>query len=529
MKTAKPRRSKTSAILVATSALLFGFLGGGRVARTDAANLGAAATPSLPPSAKATVLLITAESLAPAWKPFAHWKTRAGKPTKIITVEQIRRDYQADSIQEKLRLCVRDHIENHAARWIILGGDSLPGGKGLVPGGHVTVHAQEPGGIPTDVVYLSKTNWDADGDGVFGEWQEDREAVSYPDGGVGLGRIPLRKPEDVAAFTEKIIAYESRYPTTNFAQQMIYTCTVGGAYPKVRNSWDGYVSKTWNGGEVGRFFSDETPWDKKGEPGSHPLSAENLVKLMNDKTAGKLHIHGHGHLPAWVLERSAFTAEHVAGLKNDGAYPLITTVSCNTGEYDSRTDPSIVELMLRQPKGGSVAVVAPIRTGKPHFHKRSDFRLMVTEGKLDGTTQTMTRYWCNGLGGGLTTGEALMKAKSQMVADALKSPGYHLCICELNLLGDPTLDMRAKTPRTPTLKSPKRIGLGNQTVEVVTNAPGCAVCLWKGKEVYAVAKADDRGQASLKIAPSSAGVVLVTASGPSLNTALDEITVSAAK
>ena len=76
------------------------------------------------------------------------------------------------------------------------------------------------------------------------------------------------------------------------------------------------------------------------------------------------------------------------------AYPLITTVSCFTGQYDGKEDPSIVESMIRQPKRGSVAVVAPIRTGKPHFHQRSDFRLMVSEGKLDGTTQPMEHPTC---------------------------------------------------------------------------------------------------------------------------------------
>ncbi|MDH3582757.1 MAG: C25 family cysteine peptidase [Phycisphaerae bacterium] len=506
-----------------------GDAGEGDAASPERSDAVAAATTPVVDAKRTSVLLITADQLAAAWEPFARWKTRGGKRTKILTVDRIDRAYRGENIQEKIRRCVRDHIDNHGTRWVVLGGDSLPGGKGLVPGGHRTVHAQEQAGIPTDIVYLSKTNWDADGDGVYGEWEDDRDAISYPDGTVGLGRVPVRTAADVAAFTDKVVAYESRYPATDFAKQMIYTCTVSPAYPKVRRSWDGFVSKAWEGGRVGRFFSRETPWDKEGRPGSHELSAGNLTDLINGKTTGKLHIHGHGHLPSWVLERSTFTAGHVAQLKNDGAYPLITTVSCNTGEYDSRTDPSIVELMIRRPKGGSVAVVAPVRTGKPHFHSRSDFRLMVTEGKLDGTTQTMTRYWCNGLGGGLTTGEALMKAKFEMIADARKSPGYHLCISELNLLGDPTLDMRADSPRTPKIQVLREIRVGRQVIEILTGAPGGTVCLWKGEEIYEVARADDSGKATLNVAAVSPGELLVTVSGPSLNTATATITVAASK
>ncbi len=179
--------------------------------------------------------------------------------------------------------------------------------------------------------------------------------------------------------------------------------------------------------------------------------------------------------------------------------------------------------MIRRPKGGSVAIVAPVRNGKPHFHRRSDFRLMVTEGKLDGTTQTMTRYWTYGLGDGLTTGEAFMKSKAAMVEDARKSASYHLCICELNLLGDPTLDMRANSPRKPRLKAPKTVKVGKQNVKIETGAPGSTVCLWKGEEVYVVGVADGAGVAELEIEPTTPGRVLVTVTGKSLNTAMGEI------
>ena len=382
----------------------------------------------LTPSTDATVLLITADELAKSWVPFAKWKTQNGKLTKIVTVGQIEEEFEADSIQEKIRLCVRKHIDHHETRWVILGGDCLPGDKGRVPGGHNTVHRQEPDGIPTDIVYLSPTNWDADEDGIYGEFKDDQEAISYPDGSVGLGRIPVRTTADVAAFTDKVISYESDYPTSEFATKMIYTCTEKMAYPKVRNSWDDYLSKAWDG-EMGRFFSDETPWDEEDDPGSHQLSADNLVSLFNQNSTGKMHIHGHGLLPVWVLEKSKFSKKHVGQLENKGAYPLITTVSCFTGQYDSKTDPSIVEQLLRAPEAGSVAIVAPVRTGKAHFAKRSDFRLMITEGKLDGTTMTMTNYWSLGLGKGNSTGHAMMKAKQAMAEDAADAAAYHLCIC----------------------------------------------------------------------------------------------------
>jgi len=399
----------------------------------------AAAPEKKPP---ATVLLITSPDLAAAWKPFAKWKDSIGKPTLIVTTAEIAEAFDGPDLQEKIRRCVRQHIDEDGTRWVILGGDSQPGGKGIVPD-RDTVHKTMWGGndtIPTDIYYLSATNWDADGDGVYGEFADDRDAISYPDGGIGLGRIPVRTTADVAAYTDKVIAYESRYPGDSFAHSMVYTCTVSQAYPKVLRSWDDYVSKAKDSGSVERYFADRTPWDKS-QSGDYALSPANLTELLNQKRVGKIHIHGHGLINGWVLEKNKlFTADNVAALHNEDAYPVITTVSCFTGQFDSDRDPSIAESMLRQPKAGAIAVVAPCREGKPHFlDPKRDFPLMMGEGKLDGTTKTMTLFWANGIDQKLTLGEALMTTKASMADDARKSPEFHLCLTELNLLGDPTL------------------------------------------------------------------------------------------
>ncbi|MEM1422762.1 MAG: C25 family cysteine peptidase [Planctomycetota bacterium] len=464
-----------------------------------------------------SLLLITADSLVEAWQPFADWKTQQGKRTAIVTVDQILERYEADTVQEAIRLCVRDHIDHHGTEWVLLGGDA-EGVGGLVPGGHTTYHRQEPAGIPTDIVYLSPTDWDADNDGRHGEFDDDRDAITYPDGSVGLGRVPVRTGADVRAFTEKVVAYESAYPENGFATRMVYTCTDAPAYNKVRASWDRYVSEGWDA-DVRRLFNHASDWDPEGEPGGYDLSSHNVVSLINEGAAGKVHIHGHGLIDRWILERSHFTAHDIDRLTNARALPLITTVSCFTGQYDDAQDPCIVESMLRAPAGGSVAIVAPVRTGKPHMHTRDDYRLMVREGKLDGTTMTMTQYWAIGLSGGLTTGEALMNAKRTLIDDARRSASYHLCICEINLLGDPTLDMRPRDVRTPSVGLPEApLATGPGTLTVRTDAPGATVCAWMRGGVYEVARADETGVATLAIDPHDPGELLVTVSGKSLNT-----------
>ena len=421
---------------------------------------------TLPEGVSPNVLLITDRTLAEAWQPFAVFKTQIGLPTKITTVQAIDANYEGADIQAKIRACVLDHIDNHETHYIILGGDSAPGtwpdGGGLVPD-RDTPHFPMPGfgykDIPTDLYYLSPGafDWDANNDGVFGDWNNDKEAVKYTHpSGASLGRIPVRTADDVAAYTDKVIAYETKYPEGEFANSILYTNTVDHSEPKVRRSWDDYLSKSWEGGKALRFFHTETSWDGE-ERGDYSLKTSNWVERINSKSASKMHMHGHGMPGFWVLEddggHTRCDAKIVEKLTNENAYLVMTTVSCFTGMYDAKEDPTIVETMLRTPKKGAVAIVCPSREGVPIFHNpQQDFRLMVTEGKLDGTTESMTRFWMNGLspnenGTYRTVGEAFVAMKAEMAEHAEKTAGYHWCQAELKPAGRPDTGHAGETRR----------------------------------------------------------------------------------
>ncbi|MDC1142043.1 C25 family cysteine peptidase [Planctomycetota bacterium] len=472
-----------------------------------------------------TVLLITDKGLSEAWEPFADWKTTIGKSTKIVTVQAIGVNYKGDDIQTKIRECVLDHVEKHKTKWVILGGDSTrENGAGLVPDRDTPHrHIRYPrtrkphDKIPTDLYYVSPKDkdWDANDDGIYGDWANDMESISY-DGVCAIARIPLRTAEDVAAYTEKIIGYESEFPEASFAKQFMFGCAVPQANYKGDLLWDKNISKAWDG-KCQKFLTNKTPWDED-TAGDFQYTPANLVKKINENTASKLHLHGHGHLPSWVLEgHKSVSHETIAKLKNEKNYLILTTVSCNTGEYDNDTDPCIVESILRQPKGGAVAVMAPSRIGVPIFR---DYARDPKDGKSqDGTTRTLTLFWSYGLSENLTTGEAAMKAKKEIGKLARKEEGYHWCQCEINLLGDPTLDMRAEDPTTPKVKWPETINRKG-TVSLNVGEPGLSVCFWKQGEFYEVVKSNDDGMASVVLDCATAGKLTVAVNGTSKNVAM---------
>jgi len=394
---------------------------------------------TLPLVAVEKALLISPPELVEAWTDYA--ELREDVSVEVVSTDQIAKEFKEGDLPEKIRLRVRKGIDEGGVKYVILGGDSSPEG-GLVPD-RDTFHKNMWGNdqdIPSDVFYLSPTNWDADGDGVFGEWEDDRDAITYPDGSVGIGRIPVRTKEDVENYGKKVLAYLA----TEEGGDLAMTCAVAGAYAKVHRSGSEFISQKWKEGEVKFLFNDFTSWDEEGKKGSYDLSPNNLSEQMNSGEVNKWHVHGHGLIDRWQLESDTkFSYENVDALKNGDRLPVITTVSCFTGQFDSEKDPCISEAMLRKEGGGAIAIVAPSREGKPHFHDpENDFPLMMREGKLDGTTETMTLFWVNALGEGKTTGLALAAAKKKLGEDAKKSATYHQGVCEINLLGDPSLTVK---------------------------------------------------------------------------------------
>ena len=434
------------------------------------------------------ILIVTNEDLSESWGDFADWKTRTGRVTKVVTTESIADEFEGEDLQQKIRQCCLKHIDERGTEFVILGGDSA-GKKGIVPDrdtDHSDFEMLPYANIPTDIYYISEKDWDANDDGVYGKFEDDLEAIEYTNPKASIGRIPVRTADDVEAYTEKMIAYESKYPVGRFAHRMVYTCPEKSAYPKLKTSFE-TLCENWSDGDVSRFFGNTTPWDDQ-KKGDYDLTAENWTKLINDRGAAKMHMHGHGILPRWILEnRSSVDHSIVSKLDNKNAYPIITTVSCLTGQFDDREDPSIAESMLRKRGGGAIAVLAPSRQGIPvMMDPPNDYRLMMTQGKMDGTTDSYTRFWVNAMTGSKTIGEAFRKVKVEMTDNARKNQGFHMIQCELNLLGDPTLDPRPQAPQnfedgSVRVRDGKIFAGGFK---------GAKVCVSNGKDFYRIVDAN---------------------------------------
>ena len=151
-------------------------------------------------------LIITNEELAPAFELLQQHKTKLGIPTEIVLVSDIEEISWGEDTQAKIRNYIKDRYATDDIVYVLLGGNET-----IVPVRYAynynTVVQKEPWQqFVCDLYYSDLTGeWEVDGDGIYGEPNHDDPDI-YPE--VFVGRIPASYPEEVIAWTNKLITFE---------------------------------------------------------------------------------------------------------------------------------------------------------------------------------------------------------------------------------------------------------------------------------------------------------------------------------
>ncbi|MHC4780978.1 MAG: C25 family cysteine peptidase, partial [Planctomycetota bacterium] len=167
------------------------------------------------PSGDMPYVIVTTQELASSFVPLASWKTRTGLPAQIVTVEAVcadRRNVGTDPA-EKLRSFLRRAHENWNTKWVVLGGHitEVPAratymrrGKHSANGNISDLYFGDvlPGkvGPDTDVEIY---NWNADGDGRFGEGGDGHDLLPE----LYVSRLPFQTKGQVDSYLDKYFTY----------------------------------------------------------------------------------------------------------------------------------------------------------------------------------------------------------------------------------------------------------------------------------------------------------------------------------
>ncbi len=408
----------------------------------------------------AEYLVVTAGEFADELEPLLLWKRQMGLTTAVIDIDEILAAHDGVDDAERLREFL---IESYQAgtQFVLLAGDET-----VLPIRYA-YHANTA--IVPDIalqnicdLYFADVNgnWDADGDGVYGEPAQDQPDLY---GEVLVGRLPFHREQDFSAYVEKLIAYErnpggGEYEFLNrslfiAADQMRDYQGVGqqqllaGAFPE-------YVES-----EVSAIVEDPTGDAVNPE---YPLATEAIATMSEGWGFTTLLIHGVSD--GWVLRSNQynmwpksflFTGEGTDGangflpnLEANGKPGLVYSIGCDNGAFDmdappfAATNPCVAEMYLAKPDGGAVGFIGYSRWG-----------WVATSWKLaDAFIKSL--YDDDAL-----PSEALRDSK-------MLYPSYRDLCYGLNFFGDPAMHYWSMTPQASTLHIPSITAAGQNELLV---------------------------------------------------------------
>jgi len=304
-------------------------------------------------------LIITSEDLKESFAPLKAWKTRKGVKTEIITTEYIYSNYAGNTDKIKIKRCLEDYYENRNLKWALLGGDNI-----VVPVQMCYVRNQSGSRTdftPCDLFYAcfdGAFDWDANGNGIIGEVDDNVDLIPE----IYISRLPVRDSDQVTAFVNKLLKYETNPATSNYVKKMLLAGvhidnTWGGQSDAHRRSeymYEQYIAPFWNGVKY-RFYDTGTdfPYD---------LTSSNLQTQLGNGYHF-FHMASHGSINTWTISAGdGYSASDASALQNENA-SIILTIACHTNAFDNDTILCLSEAFIQNPMGAGVAYWGSSRYG----------------------------------------------------------------------------------------------------------------------------------------------------------------------
>ena len=332
--------------------------------------------PTMSPKEVNDYVIITDVGLRASLQPLVEWKESLGFTVNVTTIDYIESSYAGFDRVERIRNFLKDVYEEWGVRYVL-----LAGGLGIIPMRQCfpdpTNH--DPGSEycpPTDYYYADLTsNWDSDGDGYYGEL--DQDAVDFvPE--VIVGRLPFSTASELEALCTKLVAFESDKGAWKQNALLV------GAMSNYNNQYNGLPGT--DGAVLMELMIADMPggwnytslYEKAGvDPSTYacdlPLTRANVLSTLSSQSFGIINWWAHGSSDAawrfwWdhddgdgLPESSELYWEDFLNMWDcpslDDSHPsVIFSCSCNNGwlEY---SDNMTTELL----QDGSVGIASSTR------------------------------------------------------------------------------------------------------------------------------------------------------------------------
>ena len=411
------------------------------------------------------ILLISNNSLLPAFNAYITFKTETGFLVKTITVEEIYAQYSGSDNQEKIRNCIIDYYQNYSIGYVILGGDSDPNNSPeyIIPhrGFYANAYGTTDTDIPADIYYSNLDgNWNNDGDNMWGESGEDD---LYSE--LSIGRICVDDMAEIQNFTHKLFMYQNSPVLADLEKTLMLgellwsDPTYGGDYKDevaYGSSMHGYTTTGVSANfSITRLYEKLASWDKY-----------DIFDQFNNTGINLLNHLGHSNTDYNMLMYNSDIT--TSNFQNDGVsrgYVIGYSQGCYNGSFDNRTDGGSYysdDCFAENLTALSTGEVANIGNSRYGWGQHSS---------TDGSSQYFDRQFFDAIFGENITyiGDANADSKEDNIS-YINEGAIRWCYYEINLFGDPTMDVWTAVPTDIIANYPASVSIGSSQITFQTDA-----------------------------------------------------------
>lgn len=272
----------------------------------------------------------------------AMWEGLLGSAA-ILTVQEIDGSYSGSDSAERLRNAIRDLWTEHGALYVLLAGDET-----LVPVRFVYTRCED---VPAESAPVDNYfgdldgNWDANGDGVYG--QSDDSLDLYMD--VLVGRALIADHSHAGTFVDRTMTYAASPPdgpwsTTALLCGAILFEDIGYIGGKGCDTLAAALPQDW---DIVRVYEEPSLLD----------GSDTHIEYLQAGTGWNYYA-GHGNRNGIWWHDEPYTMMSVSlaqDLQNGSRAGIHTSIGCHPGDFCDDLQ-CCAEALLRNPDGGAVSV-----------------------------------------------------------------------------------------------------------------------------------------------------------------------------
>ena len=317
--------------------------------------------PSAPdngPILKDRYIIVTNNTLKPAFQPLIEWKRMKGLDAEIITRETINASatVSGDTGIHKIKHYLKNLYDNDPDRdnkdfFLLLGGD-----VNIVPTAYCkSFAALEP--IASDMYYAcvsgSNWKWDNNGNNILAERNDSASYIND----FYVSRASVRNLSQASVFVNKVISYEANPPLqSNWGDSLLFI----RHDDKLKNNKKLYqqqIKPYSNDTIIGLYYTSQPINEFQREVKSHLEGAFSYVDEIS-----------HGNHSKWIISNdSTYILSRNEADSLSTIFPkIIVSASCYSNGFDRNENlsgPSLSETLMRNSNSGITAYVGSSRKG----------------------------------------------------------------------------------------------------------------------------------------------------------------------